>query len=481
MLAQQGATGPTGAQGPAGSVGTAGPQGPQGPIGPQGAPGSADGWSLTGNAGTDPSVNFLGTTDNQPLEFKVNGRRALRLEPTVDGLYAVNTVNVIGGSPVNFVAPGVHGATIAGGGAGDNPIGIPFTNVVTADFGTVGGGQGNTSSAYVATVAGGQSNTAGGYDATVGGGFANQSIGQGTTVAGGEGNSSIHRAATVGGGRGNSAGGYAATVGGGEQNYANGESAAVGGGLRNTASGRYATVPGGASNTGSGDLATVGGGAENTSSAGYATVGGGYHNISSGGYATVAGGYYNTAAGDFSFAAGRQAKANHQGTFVWADSASADFASTGNDQFLIRATGGVGIGTTMPGAMLQVGNATCDGTTWQNASDRALKENFEPVNAREVLARVTHLPVSHWNYKNAPGQRHIGPVAQDFQAAFALGSDDKHISTVDEGGVALAAIQGLNQKLEERLQQKETEITELKQRLEKMEQLLNSKLNGGAN
>jgi predicted nuclease with TOPRIM domain len=65
----------------------------------------------------------------------------------------------------------------------------------------------------------------------------------------------------------------------------------------------------------------------------------------------------------------------------------------------------------------------------------------------------------------------------DFQAAFALGSDDKHISTVDEGGVALAAIQGLNQKLEERLQQKETEITELKLRLEKLEQL--SKLNGG--
>jgi len=124
---------------------------------------------------------------------------------------------------------------------------------------------------------------------------------------------------------------------------------------------------------------------------------------------------------------------------------------------------------------LQVGSATCDGTTWQNASDRALKENFEPVNAQEVLARVTHLPVSHWNYKNAPGQRHIGPIAQDFQVAFAVGSDDKHISTVDEGGVALAAIQGLNQKLE----QKETEITELKQRLEKLEQL--SKLNGGAN
>src|SRR5205807_5756445 len=114
-LAQQGATGPTGAQGPAGPQGPAGsvgPQGPQGPVGltgPQGAqgplgpPGSADAWSRTGNAGTDPSVNFLGTTDNQSVEFKVNGRRALRLEPTTDDADHSNIVNLIGGSPLNFV------------------------------------------------------------------------------------------------------------------------------------------------------------------------------------------------------------------------------------------------------------------------------------------------------------------------------------------------------------------------------------------
>src|SRR5207253_755145 len=108
-LAQQGATGPTGSQGLAGPQGPAGPSGPQGPAGsvgpqgpvgltgPQGPPGSADAWSRTGNAGTDPSVNFLGTTDNQPLEFKANGRRALRLEPTTDDVSHANTVNVIGG------------------------------------------------------------------------------------------------------------------------------------------------------------------------------------------------------------------------------------------------------------------------------------------------------------------------------------------------------------------------------------------------
>ena len=32
-------------------------------------------------------------------------------------------------------------------------------------------------------------------------------------------------------------------------------------------------------------------------------------------------------------------------------------------------------------------------------------------------------------------------MAQDFRAAFGLGEDDKHISAIDEGGVALAAVQ----------------------------------------
>ena len=38
-------------------------------------------WSLNGNSGTTPGTNFLGTTDNQALELKVNGQRALRIEP----------------------------------------------------------------------------------------------------------------------------------------------------------------------------------------------------------------------------------------------------------------------------------------------------------------------------------------------------------------------------------------------------------------
>lgn len=69
-------------------------------------------WSLTGNAGTDPSANFLGTIDNVPLELRVNNERALRIEPPGSTTYSPN---LIGGHTGNWVSPGVVGATIGGG------------------------------------------------------------------------------------------------------------------------------------------------------------------------------------------------------------------------------------------------------------------------------------------------------------------------------------------------------------------------------
>src|SRR5260221_8034055 len=95
-------------------------------------------WQLSGNLGTSPGLNFLGTRDNQPLELKVDGRRALRLEPTANDANHSNIVNVVGGSPANFVAPGVYGATIAGGG-GQSSFGSS-TNSISSDFGGIGGG-----------------------------------------------------------------------------------------------------------------------------------------------------------------------------------------------------------------------------------------------------------------------------------------------------------------------------------------------------
>jgi hypothetical protein len=267
---------------------------------------SAGGWSLTGNTGTVPGLNFVGTTDSQPVEVRVNGQRALRLEPGTSG-----APNVIGGAPVNFVSSDVKGATIGGGGGAADMLGS--TNSVTQDFGTVGGGSGNTANTW----------------------------------------------ATVGGGWVNTASGGWATVGGGEVNTASGGDATVAGGYRNTASTGGATVSGGSENTASSTWATVGGGQANTASGYQATVGGGLNNQATSASATVPGGWSNVASGQFSFAAGRNAQALHQGAFVWSDG-TASTASTGNNQFVVRASGGV---------IIYSDSGTVGGTAWTSAND----------------------------------------------------------------------------------------------------------------
>jgi hypothetical protein len=165
----------------------------------------------------------------------------------------------------------------------------------------------------------------------------------------------------------------------------------------------------------------------------------------------------------------------YDGTGSSAQNALRVYNSSGTSLFTFQANGNMGVGTNTPGALLQVGNATCNGTTWANASDRDLKENFAVVSACDVLAKVAALPITRWNYKSEPDQKHVGPMAQDFYATFNVGADDKHIATIDESGVALAAIQGLNQKLERlssELKRSETENSELKARLEKLEYLV---------
>ena len=97
-------------------------------------------------------------------------------------------------------------------------------------------------------------------------------------------------------------------------------------------------------------------------------------------------------------------------------------------------------------------------------SDRNLKEGFAPIDPRAILARVATLPIETWSYKGDPA-RHLGPMAQDFGAAFGLGADDRHIFPLDAGGVALAAIQGLHALVQAqgaRLQALERELRALR-------------------
>ncbi len=109
----------------------------------------------------------------------------------------------------------------------------------------------------------------------------------------------------------------------------------------------------------------------------------------------------------------------------------------------------IGIRQNSPIYPLHVQNAYCDGNTWFNASDKNLKENFARIQTEEsVLAKVTALPIQYWNYKGTAKARHIGPTAQDFHKTFQLGDNEHAIASVDEAGVALAAIQELAKKTE---------------------------------
>ncbi len=93
-----------------------------------------------------------------------------------------------------------------------------------------------------------------------------------------------------------------------------------------------------------------------------------------------------------------------------------------------------------------VGNLAIAGTLTQGSS-RTIKEGFSALDPRELLHKVLALPITSWSYQQDPGVRHIGPMSEDFYAAFAVGGDDQGISVTDSAGVALAAIQGLHQEL----------------------------------
>lgn len=361
---------------------------------------AAAGWRLSGNGGTSAGANFVGTTDNQPLEVKVNGARALRIEP-----YGPAAPSLIGGYFQNNAA-GVAGAAIAGGGtsaswnevqgnygfigAGHGGRAGPSSSVVggaynsaPGQFSFVGGGLSNTNlgtnsflgggtlnyiplPAYGAVIGGGENNQAGTF-ASVSGGRGNHADGAYGTVAGGRINNALNTYATVGGGYNNVSSGLSATVGGGSDNVNSAEGATISGGLGNLADAPGATVAGGvnnrartfnavvsggANNTANANASSVAGGSENQASGDQAAVGGGQANVASGNHAIVPGGMLNTAGGFTSFAAGYRATANHDGAFVWADSSFAEFASTAENQFNVRASGGVRLKTGGAGAHL---------------------------------------------------------------------------------------------------------------------------------
>jgi hypothetical protein len=303
----------------------------------------------------------------------------------------------------------------------------------------VGGGLYNTASGFYATVGGGLENIASGGRASVGGGSENVADEAWATVGGGYQNAAIGNSATVGGGSQNLARGWSATVGGGAHNTADTNYATVGGGTYNTADTTYATVGGGYVNLAGGRAGTVGGGVYDTASGNYATVGGGHTNTASGDHATVAGGRGNTAGGDYSFAAGRRAQAIHDGTFVWADDRDQSFTSTGNNQFLIRALGGVGIGTNSPSELFEVHSGQAGETVFLEleVSHGGL---FEETGIRfRTPAHTWHFRMDGYNHNNLPDTGSLALRSQTSGEVMVWTPDGNvGIATTDPGSYRLA-------------------------------------------
>ncbi|MCX7016084.1 MAG: tail fiber domain-containing protein [Candidatus Sumerlaeota bacterium] len=430
--------------------------------------------------------------------------RSVTLE---SGAFAV----IAGGE--NNSADGDH--AVVGGGK-DNSSSGAFsmtaggqTNVASGDFSTIGGGDNNVASGLESTVAGGRYNSATGEKSTVGGGRWNSATELDATVAGGRGNNAIWCDTFIGGGRFNTATASAASIVGGANNTATGLNSSIGGGESNLASGEYSTVGGGDLNISTASESTVAGGSKNrateirsfvgggannyshadssTISGGswnnafgvnsvigggfnniscqpYSAVGGGHSNDANGPYSAIPGGRLNKALGWTSFAGGRQAKALNNGSFVWADNLGIDLISERNNQFLVRASGGVKFETNSAGTS---GVELLPGSgTWTQFSDRNAKEHFTEVDKRQMLEKVAALPIQSWNYRSQDASiRHIGPMAQDWSQAFRVGGKPTGIDSVDADGVALAAIQGLYQVVQE----KDAKIQALEQRIENLE------------
>jgi len=228
--------------------------------------------------------------------------------------------------------------------SGNNSFAIGTNNVVSqSNAFAIGNGNDATGAGSIAS---GTNNLSSGLNSAILAGSDNQSTALSTFVGGGD--------------RNYATGAWGAIVGGSDNRAAT--LCFVGGGVENVASGGYCAILGGITDTAAGAFSAICAGAQNRTDGEASFIGAGFTNHAPGFCATIPGGRLNRAAASLTFAAGYRAKANHKGSFVWADSTEADFASTANNQFLIRASGGVGIGTNAPGRMLQVGSNIVPGS-----------------------------------------------------------------------------------------------------------------------
>jgi hypothetical protein len=205
------------------------------------------------------------------------------------------------------------------------------------------------------------------------------------------------------------------------------------------------------------------------------------------GDAAVAIGYTSTADADYSMAFGYRASTNgHTGAKVFSDASIADsMQAVANNEFAVRAAGGYRFrsnATQTTGCNLPAGSGV-----FSCSSSRLLKDHFAAVDGEDVLSRIRSIPVNTWSYTAEGAQvKHMGPFAEDFRAAFGLGTDDTSIGLLDIDGVNFAGVKALDERTRELQSQVDAQARQIEQlradkaaleaRLERLEALAGARI-----
>jgi len=413
-------------------------------------------WGINGNAGTTPPGDFIGTTDNTPLVFKVSNTLSGKIDPALDNTFwgeragsfiTTGTKNFLGGVQAGYrLESGERNVFIGYLAGNDNDSG---SNNVAIGNEALASTTINTKLKYYIAIGNRAGYNAAGAN---GPGFPTQTEMSGIFIG--------------------TAAGY-----NGPSGIAIGDSASyLFSDYRNIAIGVEALKrnSGGALNIGIGFRTLMGNttGDYNLALGQFALLDNttGEHNVAIGNNALDdnISGNDNTAIGANSgviatnlsntTAIGHNAFVSTSNTMVFGDAAVDRWAfgiSTTSAQHALE----VGVnGTDGNGAYLT------EGGTWTNTSSRTKKEDFSEINGTDLMQKLKALRIHKWKYINSE-EYHIGPVSEDFYDLFGLGTDDKGISTVDPAGISLAAIKELikdAESLRKELQLLKTEIAELK-------------------
>jgi hypothetical protein len=372
-------------------------------------------WKLTGNTGMDSSV--FGTLDSNDISIVTNGKERMVIK--ADGKVGIGESD----PQYNLHIKGNNGVLFSGDFESETTM-IPDTGSATfwlpskSAFRT---GYVNNDAWEMNNI--GNYSFAGGYNCKASGDYAFAFGQEGT--ASGEGSVSF---------------GFNSTASGKNAIAMGAQSGASG--FASIAMGRYA----GATDT--------------------ASIAMGYWSSSSGNSA-IALGRYNKAIGDYSVAIGSKAKTLHEGAIVLSDRSSNNYTvSTSDNQFMVRAAGGTII---YSDAAMTTGVSLAAGSgSWSTLSDSTLKENITLPDVDQIAQKAKHIKVYSWNYiAQNDSIRHIGPMAQDFYAAFGLGENEATISSVDFDGINLLLLKTLIEK-EELLTGKINEMMKLEYQLDQL-------------